>query len=76
MKEISQEKRGAKAALGLGLVKGPKGAGRSAFGYPPQSLNSKVQIKGEGARCLAEGWMLTPQANAFGFLHISGCFLN
>lgn len=39
------EKIGTKAAMGLEQEKVPKRAGRSAFGYPPKSLFSKVQIK-------------------------------
>lgn len=60
MKDISQEKVGTKAAMGLGLVKVPKGAGSAAFGYPPQSVHSKAQLKEGGAHCLSEAWTLTP----------------
>lgn len=75
VKEISWEKIGAKAAMDLGLVKVPKGAGRSAFGHPLPSAYSNVQIKEGGAQCLSEGWTPIPRENAFGFLHVSSCFL-
>lgn len=45
MKEIAWTKIGTKAAMGLELEEVPKRAGRSALGYPPKSLFSKVQIK-------------------------------
>lgn len=49
MKDISQEKVGTKAAMGLGLVKVPKGAGSAAFGYPPPICT--FQSANKGGRC-------------------------
>lgn len=45
MKEITQEKTGTKAAMGLELEIVPKREGKSACGYAPKSLFSKLQIK-------------------------------